>query len=366
MVIVGGGVIGCAIAYHLALAGSKATVIERQQVAAEASSAAAGMLVPLAETRERGPFLDLTLESLRLFPNEVAELEQRSGVDIQYAASGILRVALTTADEELLKAALDRQRGLGLPMEWLGPKQTLSLEPGLTPHVLGGVYSPQESQLNSQRLTQAYADAAAACGATLRSGVQVTSLIRRGERVLGVRTNAGAIAADHVVLATGAWTRVLTQALGWNLPIRPVRGQMIALRRTGPPVRHMVWGAGGYLAPRADDLLFMGSTMEEVGFRKGTTASAQAWLKRTARKLMPALADAQVVSHWAGLRPGTIDHLPILGPLPGWQGLSIASGHFRNGILLAPITGRLAAQWITGGETEQRLAPFSPQRFAPN
>ncbi|MFQ5880516.1 MAG: glycine oxidase ThiO [Dehalococcoidia bacterium] len=360
----GGGVIGCAVAYHLALAGVKATVLEREQVAAEATGAAAGMLAPLAEARSRGPFLDLALASLRLFPSEVDELQQRSGVDIEYMPSGLLRLALSAADEEELRGRLAWQEGLGLPLEWLGREEVLSLEPRLTPRLLGAIYSPQESQVNPERLALAYARAAAARGATLHPSVRVTGLLRRGDCVEGVRTSHGRIAADHTVLAAGAWTPTLARPLGWELPIRPTRGQMIAVGGISQPVRHMVWGRGAYMAPKANNFLFVGATVEEVGFRKRTTTRARAWLERMSRLLVPSLAHAQVADHWAGLRPGTVDRMPILGPLPGWRGVSVASGHFRNGILLAPITGRLAARWITVGETEPSLAPFSPQRFA--
>ncbi len=364
VIIVGGGVIGCAIAYHLAKAGVKATVLERAYVAAEASSAAAGMIAPLAEAKERGPFLDLCLSSRELFPHEVEEIEQASGMDVGYVASGLLQLAFSAAEEETLQARLARQQDAGLRQEWLGPKQVLSVEPAVSTKVLGGIYSPEEPHIDSQRLTEAYAKAATALGADIRTGVEVTSLMRNGNRVTGVRTSSGNLYAEQTVLAAGAWTAKLARQLGWELPIRPVRGQMLSFADAGRPIRHVVWGNGAYLVAKANDTVFVGATVEEVGFRKQTTATARDWMLRSARTLVPTLANASIAKHWAGFRPATIDHLPILGPLPGWEGVSIASGHFRNGILLAPVTAQLAAQWLTGRETDISLEPFSPSRFA--
>lgn len=364
VIIVGGGVIGCSAAYHLASSGLRVTFLERAEVASEATGAAAGMLAPLAEASEKGPLLDMKLASLRLFPEEIEEIEGESGIDVEHASSGLLRLALSEADEKELRRRLAWQREMGLPLEWLPGEDILALEPRLTSKVIGGIYSPAESQVNPERLALAYARAAVAKGAVLRSGVNVTGLICTGGRVVGARTSAGDFMADHAVLAAGPWTPALARDLGWNLPILPVRGQMIALGGMTLPIRHMVWGKGAYLAPKSNNILFVGATVEEVGFRKRTTARARAWLESRARLLAPPLAHAQTVSHWAGLRPGTVDGLPILGPLPGWQGVSIASGHFRNGVLLSPITGHLAAQWLTGRSTDLDLTPFSPARFA--
>jgi glycine oxidase len=179
-----------------------------------------------------------------------------------------------------------------------------------------------------------------------------------------VRAGSRSIYAEQTVLAAGAWTGKLARQLGWELPIRPVRGQMLAFANVGRLIRHVVWGNSAYLVAKANDTIFVGATVEEVGFRKQTTAAARDWMVRSARSLVPALADANIARHWAGFRPATIDHLPILGPLPGWEGISIASGHFRNGILLAPLTACLATQWLTVQETDVSLEPFSPARFA--
>jgi len=362
VVIVGGGVIGCAIAYYLAQVGARVAVLERGEVGGEASGAAAGILAALDEALEPGPLLSLCLASLGLYPSLANQLRDETGIDIEYLRSGILRVALTDEDAGWLRDLLDRQRAQGL-LEWVEPEVLGRLEPRLAA-ARGGVYFPHLHQVNAHRLTQALAQAAVGRGAVLRQGVAATGFLATGSRVTGLRTSEGRMAADHVVLAAGSWTAALGRQLGVSLPVRPVRGQMLAFPNFTPPLRHILWGENGYLVPKANGFLFAGATVEEVGFRKRTTVRALAGLRRMAKTLVPSLAYAEVASSWAGLRPGSPDGLPLLGPLPGWQGASVASGHFRKGILLAPITGRLMAQLVTDGKTEMPLEPFSPARFA--
>jgi glycine oxidase len=363
VIIVGGGAIGCAIAYYLAQAGARVTILERGEVGGEASGASAGILAPLELSLERGPLLDLCLASLELHPSLADALRQETDIDVEYLRSGILRVALSDEDAGDLHALVQGQRPRGV-MEWVDAEALRRLEPRLAA-ARGGVYSPQYHQVNAHRLTQALAQAAVARGAALRQGVAVTGFVTDGPRVTGVRTGDGRMMAGQVVLAAGSWTAALGRRLGLMLPVKPMRGQMLAFPDSSSPLRHILLGEdGGYLAPKANGFLFVGATVEDVGFRRNTTAKGLAGLRRMAATLVPSLAYAEVASDWAGLRPGSPDDLPILGPVPGWEGLSVASGHFRKGILLAPITGRLMAQWLTQGRTEMSLQPFSPARFA--
>jgi len=363
VIIVGGGVIGCAIAYNLAQAGARVTILERGEVGGEASGASAGILAPLELSLERGPLLDLCLASLELHPSLADTLRDETGIDVEYLRSGILRVALTDEDADDLRALVERQV-VGEVMEWVDAEALRRLEPRLAA-ARGGVYSPQYHQVNAHRLTQALAQGAIARGAALRQGVAVTGFVTSGSRVTGVRTGEGRMVAGHVVIAAGSWTGALGRRLGVSLPVKPMRGQMLAFPDSSSPLRHILLGEdGGYLAPKANGFLFVGATVEDVGFRKNTTAKGLAGLRRMAATLVPSLVYAEVASDWAGLRPGSPDGLPIFGPVPGWEGLSVASGHFRKGILLAPITGRLMAQWLTQGRTDIPLEPFSPARFA--
>ena len=368
VIIVGGGVIGCSIAYYLAREGVKVTVLDKGEIGGEASRAAAGMLAPLAEVEEDGPFQALALAGLRLFPHLSEALEQESGVDIEYLRSGILRVALTEEQAEHLKGFPHRRPSPGLELHWLEPDGLRALEPGLSPEVRGALYSPEEHQVNADRLAQALTRAAAVRGAVVRQDTRAIGLVRRGVRVTGVRVTGvripdGTLSAGHVVLAAGAWTAKIAQGIGVDLPVFPVRGQMIALPTSRSALRHIVWGEEGYLVPKANGLIFAGATVERVGFRKNVTVRGLSGLKRMAGSLVPRLAGLDAVDAWAGFRPGSADGLPILGPVPGWEGLSVACGHFRNGILLAPITGQLIARSILDGSSNEALAPFSPARF---
>jgi glycine oxidase len=361
VIVVGGGVIGCAIAYYLARERIHVDVVERGEIGGEASGAAAGMLAPLAEVEDAGPFQELCLESLRMFPALVAALREETGIDVEYLPSGILRVALNDEEEGRLRDLAERANGL--PQHWLSPEELRSLEPRLSPDVRGCLYSPEEHQVNADRLTQAFAWAAAGQGATLRRNLRVTGLLTRDRRVTGVRTAAGDLAARHVVLAAGPWTRRLAASLGVNLPVFPVRGQMMALPSKAAP-RHIVWGSAGYLVPKKNGLVFAGATVERVGYRRRTTAAGLRGLTNMASTLSPRLGAVAPVDSWAGLRPGSADGLPLLGPLPGWEGISVATGHYRNGILLSPATGRLIARSIIDASPGGALAPFSPARFA--
>jgi glycine oxidase len=363
VIVVGGGVIGCSIAYHLAREGVAVTVIDKGEIGGEASRAAAGILAPLAEVEEDGPFQDLGVASLRLFPRLAEALEQECGVAVEYVRSGVLRVALTEEEAEHLKGFAHRRPPPALELHWLEPDELRVLEPGLSPEIRGALYSPEEHQVNADRLVQALARAAAARGAVFRQDTRVTALVKRGKRVTGVRTPDETLSAGHVVLAAGAWTAKIVHDGDLNLPVFPVRGQMIAFSASRSALRQIVWGEEGYLVPKANGLVFAGATVERVGFRRNVTVRGLSGLKAMARSFLPQLAGLDLVDAWAGFRPGSADGLPILGPVPGWEGLSVACGHYRNGILLAPITGDLIARSILDGSSKETLAPFSPARF---
>ncbi len=359
--VIGGGVIGCAVAYELAKAGAAVTLVERGEVGGEASGAAAGMLVPPTEAAAGGPFRDLILASLALYPDLVAALTEETGIDVQYTRSGLLLPARGEGRARALQTVARFGGTVGLDLEWVEGEALRGLEPGLSPRLLGAAYSPDGHHVNPGLLTQALARAAAGRGAVLRQGAPVAGFVRRGERVTAVRIGGETIAADHVVLAAGAWTGTLARRLAAEVPTRPMRGQMLAYRSTA--VRHMVWGEDGYLVPKAGGFTFAGATVEDAGFRPRTTARGLVRLRRMAASLVPALRYAEVASAWAGLRPGSPDGLPIIGRLPGWRNVYVATGHFRNGILLAPITGKLLSQLVLEGRTEMPLEPFGAERF---
>lgn len=364
VVVVGGGVIGCAIAWELARAGARVTVVERGAVGAEASSAAAGMLAPLAEGITPGPFLDLMLASLARFPTLAATLHAETGIDVELCTEGLLRLALSEEQAATYQAALAWQQARGLPVRWLTAEELRALVPAATPAAVGAVFSTAEPHVNPVRLTTALARAAAQRGVRILEHTAARGLLRVGARVVGVQLVDRGLPADHVVIAAGAWAGELAAWLGRPVPVAPVRGQMVALRPRAPLFAHTLYAPHGYLVPKRDGTVYVGATVEEAGFDCRVTAEGLATLLDLARRLVPALADATFERAWAGLRPGSPDQRPILGPVPGVEGVSLAVGHFRNGILLAPITGELLAQHVLGQPTTLPLGPFELARFA--
>ncbi len=369
--VIGGGVIGCAIAYELCKAGAAVTLLERGEVGGQASGAAAGMLIPPSEAVPSGPFRDLVMASLALYPSLIDALQDETDIDVQYLSSGILLVAATEGQAQALRTIVRwSASGVGLNLEWVEGHALRQLEPALSPRVPGAAYAPEAYHVNPGLLTQGLARAAVRRGAALKLGADVAGFARQGDRVTAVRTADGhTLAADHVVLAAGPWTDMLARRLGARVPTRPMRGQMLAYRSRA--VRHIIWGEDGYLVPKAGaqtgarpgGFTFAGATVEDVGFRPRTTQRGLAGLRRMAAGLVPALRYAEVASAWAGLRPGSPDGLPVIGRLPGYDNVYVATGHFRNGILLAPITGKLMAELVLRGRTEMPLEPFDPGRF---
>ncbi len=349
-VFVGGGVIGLACAWRTAQRGAKVVVLERAEPPAGATRVAAGMLAPVGELTFGEPeLLELTLESARLYPEFVAELEGASGVSTGYARDGALHVALDRDEAAQLRRVHDLQRSLGLEAEWLGPRPCRELEPGLTPSFHGGVHAPGEAAIDPRALARALAAALVAAGGELRTGCEVVDGIFGGDRLVGVRTGDGEeLRAGAVVLANGAWSGTT----GW-LPeharpaVRPVKGEVVELRGrdgAGALCRRIVCSERVYLVPRPDGRLIVGATVEERGFDTEVSAGGVLELLREAYRLLPDVAEMEMVETIAGLRPGTPDNLPLIGP-GAIDGLLLATGHFRNGILLAPLTAdRIAAQ----------------------
>ncbi|MEK7248621.1 MAG: glycine oxidase ThiO [Chloroflexota bacterium] len=357
VIVVGGGVIGCSIALYLQKARAQVVLLERGGIGGEASGAAAGMLIAPIEDAGNRQFDELRRASLAMYPTLIREVQRLSGVDVEYKRQGMIRTARTEDFARKLKSLVRRREGV----ECVDADVLRELEPALDPTLLGAAYSESDADLNPGMLTKALAGAAKKLGADVRTETMLTGFLGRGAFVEGVRTNVGDVRGDAVVLAAGPWTEPLSQRLGMRLPTPPVRGQMLAYRSNS--LRHAIWGEDGYLVPKARGMIFAGATVEDVGFRKTTTARALAGLRRMASSLVPVLGVAEVVSTWAGLRPGSPDGLPVIGRFPGKDNVYLATGHFRNGVLLAPITGSLVADLVLTGRADRRLRPFSPGRF---
>jgi glycine oxidase len=352
-VVVGGGVIGLSCAWRAAQRGARVAVVERvSHPPAGATRVAAGMLAPVGELAFGEPeLLKMTLAAAELYPDFVAELEVASGIPTGYRRDGALHVALDRDEAAELRRVHELQRSLGLGAEWLPPRRCRELESGLTPSLNGGVHAPEEASVDPRALATALLAAIAAEGVELLTGTEVEEALFDGERIAGVRTDAGEdLTAAAVLLAAGAWSRQ-TEWLPAEArpPVRPVKGQILELRaRDGEaPCRRIVASERVYLVPRPDGRLIAGATIEEQGFDTAVTAGGVHELLREAYRLLPEVAEMELVEAAAGLRPATADNLPLVGP-SGLDGLLWATGHHRNGILLAPLTAKMLVERLEG------------------
>jgi glycine oxidase len=363
VVIVGGGVIGCAIARRAARDGLSVVVIERGTPGMEASWAAAGMLSPLAEAEGPGPFLNLLLAAREMYPPYAAALREETGVDVSYADAGTLFVALREEDEAEMRARWSWQSAAGLAVERMTAAEAREAEPALAKTVRMALRFAGDHQVDNRALGAALWSAAARAGAELRLGLHAVRLLREGGRAAGVECADGErVTAGAVVLAGGAWAGRM-QGLPRPLPVEPVHGQLLALEAVPPLFRHVVDSPRCYLVPRAAGRVIAGATVERTGDRKAVTPWGLRRLIDGAVEIAPALEHAPLAEAWSGLRPGTPDGFPILGPDPDVPNLVYATGHFRNGILLAPLTGERIGALLARGAWCPDVAPFGIGRF---
>lgn len=360
VLIVGAGLIGLGIAYELAKDGAAVTVYDRDEPARAASWAGAGMLAPFSEATPDAALLALCRDSLALYPAFVAELRERTGVDARFRRDGTLHVALDRARLAELAAHAETFRANGGDVSLLDRNDVLAREPLLAKDLAGALFVANEAQVDNRRLGRALLAACESLGVRF-ARVDDVALECDARRVRGVRTAYGFAAAATVVNAAGAWAGELAGVPAHaRVPVRPVAGEMLALAVPRDALHALVWLGHRYLVPREDGRLLIGATVESRGFNARVTAAGMHDLLDAALAAAPALATFAVVETWAGLRPGSHDGRPYLGPT-ALDGYLVASGHFRNGILLAPITARLIADLVTGGNPSA-LEPFAPSR----
>ncbi len=367
-VVVGAGVVGLCCAWRLARRGARVVVLDRAEPPAGATRVAAGMLAPVGELSFGEPeLLEMTLAAAAFYPGFVGELESASGVPTGYARQGALHVALDRDEAAELHRVHDLQRSLGLEAEWLAPRRCRELEPGLPPSFHGGVHAAEEASVDPRALAEALLAALSAERVEVRTGVVVDAALRDGERVCGVRTAAGEeLRAEAVVLAAGAWSgRAEWLPERARPPVRPVKGQVLELRGVdgAAPCARILASERVYLVPRADGRLIAGATVEEQGFDTRVTGGGVHELLREAYRLLPDVAEMELVEAAAGLRPGTPDNLPLVGP-GALDGLVLATGHYRNGILLAPLTGEAVAMSLSGEPPPEAIAAAHPARLS--
>jgi glycine oxidase len=372
--IIGGGVIGLALARAAAGRDMSVVVLERNEcVGQEASRAAAGMLAPQAEANSADDFFRLGAASRDLYPRFAAELFEETGVDVELDRNGTLYLALNEHDAAEIERRFAWQRRAGLSIERLTGAQARELEPNLSDAVQLALFFPDDWQVEPRRLCAALERACIKRGVKIKTGAEVLSLRVEARRITGVETVRGFVAANSCVVAGGAWSSSIKIPNFEMPPVTPVRGQMLCFDAKGLDepnrkfARHILYSPRGYIVPRGDGRLLAGSTCEFVGFNKDVTDAGREAIRRHAREIAPAIENLNLIDAWANLRPRAEDGLPLIGRAPqscGFENLYFAAGHFRNGILLAPITAATLANLIADDQTDRLMAPFAPERLA--
>jgi glycine oxidase len=355
ILIIGGGVIGLTTAYFLARDGARVTIVDKGDMGQEASWAGAGILTPAEVDRARAPEEQFLARSIGLFPQLSAELRERTGIDNGYLQCG--GIELVEDDSHVT----DEWRSSGTEYRELDGRALKSLEPalGLCERTY---FLPKMAQVRNPRHLQALHAACQDLGVVLKPNCTVQGFERKQQRIVAALSDAGPLVAERFLISTGAWTDGLVETIGWNPEIHPIRGQIALLNTSNQLLKRIILQGSRYIVPRADGRVLVGSTEEDVGFDKRTTAASIADLLAFACKLVPALGQAQVERCWAGLRPGPPDGKPYLGRVPGWDNLFVAAGHYRSGIQLSPGTALAMKELLLDLKPSQVLDPFRPDR----
>lgn len=361
VLVVGAGVVGAAITHELARRGAAVTVVDMRAPAAGSTQAAAGVLAPWIEAHSGG-LLELGEASLRRYDAFIAGVREASGAEIEYARSGTLEVALTAEQEDALRRDAARHAVRGIPHAWLDEAAVRASEPGVGPEARAGLLLRDQGYVRARDLTDALLLAASRAGAVCQPGVRVREIVPTATGV-SVLTSAGALEADCAVLAAGSWSSDDAFRPVAATPVTPVRGQLLHLTASAPLAARVIWGTDCYLVPWRDGSLLVGATVEHVGFDERSTEAGVEGLRRAAAALLPASAAAALKEVRVGLRPGTPDHLPIIGASAASSRVVFATGHYRNGVLLAPLTAALVADLLLDGRAAPELRLANPARF---
>ncbi len=362
VLVVGGGVIGCAIARELSLGGRKCTILERGEPCKEASWAAAGALIARALGPDEGPLLQFKIQSLAIFKEFCQELTTETGIDTGYRETGGIDFLIEAEEAASVDAYLEWQKIAGVPAERLSASDLHRLEPNLSPNINLGVLFPTFTQVRTPWYTKAVLTSALRLGTDLRTHTEVREFIMEGGRVVGVRTEQDEWRAELTILATGAWSTQMARLLGKELPGVPVKGQIILLHDRSRPIGHIVHHGKTYITPRDEGRLVVGSTEEWVSFQRNNTLDGIAGLLSRAKEFYPCLGNATVECVWHGFRPLTFDGLPFIGSLSGLDGFLCATGHYRSGIILSPLTAKVVGELAGKKKLSFDMKPFSPDR----
>ncbi|HTQ95501.1 MAG TPA: glycine oxidase ThiO [Candidatus Acidoferrum sp.] len=360
-VIAGGGIIGAAIALELAEAGLRVGLFDAREPGREASWASAGMIAPAPEGAEAIPLVPMSMASVALYPEFIRNVEELSGMDTGYRKDGALEVAFDDESAEALLAGVALQHKLGLKAEVIRPEQARKMEPSLSGEIKAAAHRENEASVNARAFTWATLKAAQRKGVEIFAGNGAKALWNEGGRCKGLLVDKGQVEAKWTVIAAGCFSARI-DGVARYAPVFPAKGQMIALRCGAVEITHALWMGHSYLVPRNDGRIIAGATIERTGFEHNVTAGGVRTILNEVTKMVPALEKARIEETWAGLRPDSPDHLPILGPTDV-EGLLIATGHFRSGILWTPITARMIREWVTTGKTSVDWKRLSPMRF---
>jgi len=365
VIVIGGGIVGLATAYFLAREKLGVTVIERGAVGREASWAAAGYLTFQGSSTRPGPRLELTRASAEMYERWIGEIGEHTAADTGFLRTGLLEVCVDEAEVEEARARAAWQRRAGFAVEWLDARATRQRQPWLAPDlpVQGGLLLPDVAQVRPPRLLRALTDAVRALGVEIVEHTPVTGLTRSGSRVTGVALASGERPASALVVnAAGSWAAQISPEMTL-MPVKPVKGTIVLLETAARPSREIVISSRGSIYPRADGRVLVGATMEDVGYDRQVRLDAVATLIGQATALMPRLGAASFVTAWTGLRPFSHDNLPYLGPIPALDGAYVATGHYRSGILLAPVTGLLLKEMILKEKPTLPIEPYLVSRL---
>jgi glycine oxidase len=363
IIVVGAGVIGCAVAFELARRGAGVQVVDGRLPGMGATQASAGMLAPYNETQDDHALFDLAVRSLEMYEDFVARAVAESGLPVPYQRTGSLDVATDAATLIALDTAAAALQRHGVRVDRLDAAGVHAAEPQLAPGVLGGLLIHPQGFVGASELTRSLALAARRRGASFVERSRVTHISCAGSEAI-VETEHGTLEADAVVLAAGSWSGTIELEEGsGRLPMNPVRGQLLQLAWAGPPLRRILWSSRCYFVPREDGAVLAGATVEQAGFEERATVSGVRQLMEAACELVPQTMHAGFAGARVGLRPGTADNLPIIGRSRRMPCLMYATGHYRNGVLLAPLTAQVVADMLLDDRTEPALAAVSPERF---
>jgi glycine oxidase len=359
VLVVGGGIIGHSVAYSVSKRGMSVLVIEKGEINRKASSAAAGMLAAQAEVTEAGPLFDLARESRNLFPSLSEELLERTGIDIELIQNGMLTMALTEEKAQSLQATIAFQQAAGEKATWLSPDEVISVEPNLTSAVHGAMHAPNDGQVSAYKLANSFASGAKLLGTSVLEYTNVTDFIIYNEKVQGVKTDRGDFYGNQIVVAGGAWSEQIIKLISMELPMYPVKGECFSVITSEKLIDKTIFSEDCYIVPKKGGRLFVGATMYPDTYDEKVSVHGISQLLNKAINLLPSLKHTEWEKAWTGIRPQTGDGLPYIGEVPTYKGLYVASGHYRNGILLSPITGEIIADMIEEKKLTSAKIAFS-------